>query len=138
MIRRPPRSTLSSSSAASDVYKRQVENIGLEGGYEVGREASTKVTKEKDGTLTYDTSQADSEKLSGAAKINVGVVEGGFGASHTNTTSNGYKISIDPKAANAAEMQKALQACKSQQDLDAFAKKYPAAVQEHTKGTGSH
>eukprot|EP00656_Telonema_subtile_P000778 TRINITY_DN1036_c0_g1_i6.p1 TRINITY_DN1036_c0_g1~~TRINITY_DN1036_c0_g1_i6.p1 ORF type:complete len:102 (+),score=23.10 TRINITY_DN1036_c0_g1_i6:66-371(+) len=26
MIRRPPRSTLSSSSAASDVYKRQVEN----------------------------------------------------------------------------------------------------------------
>src|SRR5665648_876529 len=27
MIRRPPRSTLSSSSAASDVYKRQVINI---------------------------------------------------------------------------------------------------------------
>src|SRR5664280_3720267 len=26
MIRRPPRSTLSSSSAASDVYKRQLEN----------------------------------------------------------------------------------------------------------------
>eukprot|EP00658_Telonema_sp_P-2_P009572 TRINITY_DN13572_c0_g1_i5.p1 TRINITY_DN13572_c0_g1~~TRINITY_DN13572_c0_g1_i5.p1 ORF type:complete len:105 (-),score=60.67 TRINITY_DN13572_c0_g1_i5:205-519(-) len=26
MIRRPPRSTLSSSSAASDVYKRQVES----------------------------------------------------------------------------------------------------------------
>src|SRR5664279_824245 len=26
MMRRPPRSTLSSSSAASDVYKRQVEN----------------------------------------------------------------------------------------------------------------
>src|SRR5664280_3752256 len=26
MIRRPPRSTLSSSSAASDVYKRQVQN----------------------------------------------------------------------------------------------------------------
>src|SRR5665648_177885 len=27
MIRRPPRSTLSSSSAASDVYKRQILNI---------------------------------------------------------------------------------------------------------------
>src|SRR5664279_6429432 len=27
MIRRPPRSTLSSSSAASDVYKRQVQHI---------------------------------------------------------------------------------------------------------------
>eukprot|EP00658_Telonema_sp_P-2_P046532 TRINITY_DN3474_c0_g1_i4.p1 TRINITY_DN3474_c0_g1~~TRINITY_DN3474_c0_g1_i4.p1 ORF type:complete len:172 (-),score=41.89 TRINITY_DN3474_c0_g1_i4:81-596(-) len=33
MIRRPPRSTLSSSSAASDVYKRQVlhEGVGSEG-----------------------------------------------------------------------------------------------------------
>eukprot|EP00658_Telonema_sp_P-2_P000172 TRINITY_DN10055_c0_g1_i4.p2 TRINITY_DN10055_c0_g1~~TRINITY_DN10055_c0_g1_i4.p2 ORF type:complete len:130 (-),score=37.98 TRINITY_DN10055_c0_g1_i4:445-834(-) len=28
MIRRPPRSTLSSSSAASDVYKRQMPSIG--------------------------------------------------------------------------------------------------------------
>src|SRR5664280_352490 len=30
MIRRPPRSTLSSSSAASDVYKRQVQVRGVE------------------------------------------------------------------------------------------------------------
>src|SRR5665648_672914 len=29
MIRRPPRSTLSSSSAASDVYKRQAEALNL-------------------------------------------------------------------------------------------------------------
>ena len=28
MIRRPPRSTLDRSSAASDVYKRQVETVG--------------------------------------------------------------------------------------------------------------
>eukprot|EP00658_Telonema_sp_P-2_P028957 TRINITY_DN2208_c0_g1_i10.p1 TRINITY_DN2208_c0_g1~~TRINITY_DN2208_c0_g1_i10.p1 ORF type:complete len:102 (+),score=29.70 TRINITY_DN2208_c0_g1_i10:117-422(+) len=35
MIRRPPRSTLSSSSAASDVYKRQLqgsEQLGAQGG----------------------------------------------------------------------------------------------------------
>src|SRR5674536_198268 len=32
MIRRPPRSTLSSSSAASDVYKRQVELLADTGG----------------------------------------------------------------------------------------------------------
>eukprot|EP00658_Telonema_sp_P-2_P076719 TRINITY_DN6774_c0_g1_i4.p1 TRINITY_DN6774_c0_g1~~TRINITY_DN6774_c0_g1_i4.p1 ORF type:complete len:640 (+),score=126.29 TRINITY_DN6774_c0_g1_i4:98-2017(+) len=31
MIRRPPRSTLSSSSAASDVYKRQVEGMEVDG-----------------------------------------------------------------------------------------------------------
>src|SRR5664280_3819637 len=29
MIRRPPRSTLSSSSAASDVYKRQLDGLDL-------------------------------------------------------------------------------------------------------------
>ena len=29
MIRRPPRSTLSSSSAASDVYKRQVDTVDI-------------------------------------------------------------------------------------------------------------
>ena len=34
MIRRPPRSTLSSSSAASDVYKRQVEHLGITAGME--------------------------------------------------------------------------------------------------------
>eukprot|EP00658_Telonema_sp_P-2_P046058 TRINITY_DN34143_c0_g1_i1.p1 TRINITY_DN34143_c0_g1~~TRINITY_DN34143_c0_g1_i1.p1 ORF type:complete len:113 (+),score=45.94 TRINITY_DN34143_c0_g1_i1:86-424(+) len=33
MIRRPPRSTLSSSSAASDVYKRQVDYGGVPDGY---------------------------------------------------------------------------------------------------------
>src|SRR5674536_248675 len=32
MIRRPPRSTLSSSSAASDVYKRQAIGYGMCGG----------------------------------------------------------------------------------------------------------
>src|SRR5664279_2421942 len=37
MIRRPPRSTLSSSSAASDVYKRQVVAVGAFGqGSDVG------------------------------------------------------------------------------------------------------
>ena len=30
MIRRPPRSTLDRSSAASDVYKRQVAEVGVE------------------------------------------------------------------------------------------------------------
>src|SRR5664279_5080020 len=36
MIRRPPRSTLSSSSAASDVYKRQVQFVGLGGASQNG------------------------------------------------------------------------------------------------------
>ena len=34
MIRRPPRSTLDRSSAASDVYKRQITNLSLKYGIE--------------------------------------------------------------------------------------------------------
>src|SRR5664280_3040119 len=37
MIRRPPRSTLSSSSAASDVYKRQLDELVYEAGADVVR-----------------------------------------------------------------------------------------------------
>ena len=113
------------------------KGFGVEGGYEVGRDESTKVTKEKDGTLTYDTSQGDSAKVSGGAKVSVGVVEGGASFSHSNTTSTGYKISIDPKDKDAAKLQAALAACKSQKDLDAFAKQYPQTVQEKTTGKGT-
>ena len=38
MIRRPPRSTLDRSSAASDVYKRQLSDPGLAGGLSIGSE----------------------------------------------------------------------------------------------------
>ena len=113
------------------------KGVGVDGGYEIGRDQSTKVTREDDGKLTYDTSQGDSQKLSGAAKVSVGAVEGGFSASHAMTTSTGYKISIDPKATNAPAMQKALAECRSQADLDAFARKFPEAVRERTVGTGS-
>jgi hypothetical protein len=110
--------------------------VGVEGGHERGREESLKVTKEKDGTLRYDAKQGDSSKTSGGASVSAGVVEGSFGVSTSRTTSTGYSIAIDPNAKNAAEMQKALAACRSQAELDAFAKAYPAAVQEKTKSDG--
>jgi len=114
-----------------------VKGVGVEGGYELGHDESMKVTKEKDGKLTYDASQGDSEKLSGGAKVGVGVVAGGATFSHTHTTSKGYKISIDPAQKNAAQMQTELAACKNQGDLDAFAKKYKQTVQESTTGKGT-
>eukprot|EP00656_Telonema_subtile_P051585 TRINITY_DN697_c0_g1_i2.p1 TRINITY_DN697_c0_g1~~TRINITY_DN697_c0_g1_i2.p1 ORF type:complete len:124 (-),score=9.61 TRINITY_DN697_c0_g1_i2:35-406(-) len=43
MIRRPPRSTLSSSSAASDVYKRQFQDCVV--GMEAGAKASVTLDK---------------------------------------------------------------------------------------------
>ena len=36
MIRRPPRSTLDRSSAASDVYKRQIQFVGIEADWTTG------------------------------------------------------------------------------------------------------
>ena len=47
MIRRPPRSTLSSSSAASDVYKRQVS---LEDGF---IESQYRESRNENGNLSF-------------------------------------------------------------------------------------
>lgn len=113
------------------------KGVGIEGGYDVSHDESMKVTKEKDGKLTYDSHEGDADKLSGGAKVSVGVVEGGAKFSHTNTTSTGYKVSIDPNGPKAAEMQGALARCKSQKDLDAFAARYPQSVQEKTKSKGT-
>ena len=110
--------------------------VGIEGGVESSHDQSTKVTREQDGSVTYDTKDSNANKLSGGAKLNVGVVEGGMTLSKTQSTSTGYKISVDPKADNAAEMQAALARCKSQADLDQFAARYPQAVKEKTKGKG--
>ena len=45
MIRRPPRSTLSSSSAASDVYKRQTHNLAVKVGTPTARQIKNKNNK---------------------------------------------------------------------------------------------
>ena len=108
----------------------------VQAGYEKGATTSNSVAKEKDGTLTYDSKRGNSVKGSGGATVNAGMVEGGFSASRTWTTSTGYKISIDPNDPKADEMQKALAACAGQAELDAFAKKYPKAVKEKTRTTG--
>ncbi len=48
MIRRPPRSTLDRSSAASDVYKRQVNDFSMQGNY-------TYITPEEETTWGWRT-----------------------------------------------------------------------------------
>ena len=55
MIRRPPRSTLDRSSAASDVYKRQVSEA--ESVYRDSKGAQFKDLDIKSGTLSYSKSQ---------------------------------------------------------------------------------
>lgn len=107
--------------------------VGVELGREHGHDESLKVTKEKDGALSYDARHGDTRKDSVGGSVGAGVVEGSFGHSSTRSTSTGYKIRIDPKAKNAAELQAALAACRSQAELDAFAKAHPQTVQEKTR-----
>src|SRR5450756_3180493 len=69
MIRRPPRSTQSRSSAASDVYKRQVLHLRRDGALRYVAELAL-VRREGNGTLTMTTAlRADA----------CGVVESGPG-----------------------------------------------------------
>jgi len=111
--------------------------VGINAGYEVGHSSSMAVTR-KDGKLVYDTSEGDTDKLSGGATLGVGpAVSGGIGASHTNISSTGYQIVVDPADPRADDMQKALAKCHTQADLDAFARDYPKAVKEKTKETGT-
>eukprot|EP00658_Telonema_sp_P-2_P048622 TRINITY_DN3697_c0_g2_i10.p1 TRINITY_DN3697_c0_g2~~TRINITY_DN3697_c0_g2_i10.p1 ORF type:complete len:434 (-),score=126.72 TRINITY_DN3697_c0_g2_i10:153-1454(-) len=72
MIRRPPRSTLSSSSAASDVYKRQVENepttapistAAAEGTVPEESEVDEAVTDEIDEAVTDDIDEAVTDEI---------------------------------------------------------------------------
>eukprot|EP00658_Telonema_sp_P-2_P005756 TRINITY_DN12171_c0_g1_i1.p1 TRINITY_DN12171_c0_g1~~TRINITY_DN12171_c0_g1_i1.p1 ORF type:complete len:131 (-),score=24.08 TRINITY_DN12171_c0_g1_i1:349-741(-) len=67
MIRRPPRSTLSSSSAASDVYKRQVstQSTGV---------AFNSMSPSPDGEKRLLSSSPMVQSISGAARVNRGLV----------------------------------------------------------------
>jgi len=76
-----------------------------------------KVTKEKD-EAHYDTRQRV-DKRSGGVKVSVGVVEGGFSASHANTTST-LPDQRRRQDAKPARCRTRLQV-QSQADLDAFA-----------------
>ena len=59
MIRRPPRSTLDRSSAASDVYKRQTETIVTE-----LKKNSTKIDTREEIASVATNSAADAETVS--------------------------------------------------------------------------
>ena len=64
MIRRPPRSTLSSSSAASDVYKRQLEtrintSIDLDNIYKIATEELGMVYANKGQVRMYNKTESE-------------------------------------------------------------------------------
>src|SRR5665648_440230 len=96
MIRRPPRSTLSSSSAASDVYKRQVPEDTVD--FKEGIFSSTATNK----TLTFPEVALQAyiaHKFTGA-QLEPGLKEGAFFDPTNFTFPSGVHIcelEIDPE-----------------------------------------
>ena len=79
-----------------------------------------------------DTTAGETDKREAAASLDMAYAGMKAGGSRTLSTSTGYVIVVDPKAADAAALQQALAGCRSQADLDAFAGKYPQTVQRKT------
>ena len=123
-------------SRAGVAVSADAKGFGLELGAERSHDQGTKVTKEADGSASYDSHVGDAKKGSVGAKVSMGVVEGGASFSHAVTTSTGYKISIAPTMKNARAMQDELARCGSQAELDAFAAAHPETVKEKTAVKG--
>src|SRR5665648_1130235 len=70
MLRRPPRSTLSSSSAASDVYKRQVFKEDFMNTVKVGLMGFGNI-----GTGTYKTLEMNKTKIEENAGVNIEITK---------------------------------------------------------------
>src|SRR5665648_1301998 len=96
MIRRPPRSTLSSSSAASDVYKRQdlVWKPGMLLEVEVSHEYGRWNVKYKEGiSATWSQEKTGNEKLLNFAFGNIGLY-------YKFNTAHGGQIWVDDVSMN--------------------------------------
>ena len=103
-------------------------------GAEKSNEREMTVTKDKDGSASYDTKQGQGDKRTAGANVSVGVVEGGASIGKTVTTSTGYKFLVKPGMKNARELQDQIArlANASQAEVDAFAKAHPETVVERS------
>jgi len=113
-----------------------VKAVSVEAGVEESDEHSTKVTRNKEGTLDVDMSAGSTSKTSGKVGINSGIVGGSAGRSHTVKTTAGYEITIDPKNDPDGKLFEALSACGNAADYDAFLAKYGKKVTVKGKTVG--
>src|SRR5664279_4404771 len=86
MIRRPPRSTLSSSSAASDVYKRQEQARTL------AKKRAGEVADARDPVAEDKAKQVEKQKAKLAVSNTVNAVLDVFVARHVSQLRSGYQI----------------------------------------------
>lgn len=112
------------------------KGVGVELGIEKSHDQSMMVTKEKDGSATYETNVGDGTKKSAGGKLSVGVVEGSASVSRTVTTTTGYKLHVTPDMKNPKWLQDQIAKLSSQKEIDEFAKAHPETVVQKTETQG--
>ena len=108
--------------------------IGVNLAGEKSQNREMTVSKNKDGSTSYDTKQGQGDKKSAGVTVNSGVASAGVAFGKTVTTSTGYKfrVTADMKDARALQDQIARLASASQAEVDAFAKAHPETVLERS------
>lgn len=97
---------------------------------------STFSVEKKDGKLEFTRGEGEGNSLSAGGKGGFGKASMGLSRTWSERSGITYVIVIDPKAPDAAELQKELAGCGSQEELAAFAKTYPHLVSQSIAKTG--
>ncbi len=106
--------------------------VGVNVGAEKSQNREMTVSKNKDGSTSYDTKQGQGDKKTAGVTVNSGVASAGVTFGKTVTTSTGYKfrVTADMKDARDLQDQIAKLANASQAEVEAFAKAHPKTVVE--------
>ncbi len=101
--------------------------IGINAEAERSQERETTVTKNKDGSVTYDNKQGQGDSKSAGGSVNVGVASAGMTIGKTITTSTGFKLTVPPGTKNARELQDGIAALANASvgEIEAFIKAHP-------------
>ena len=118
--------TIGRKTTAGAGVNGDAKGIGVEFGAERSNEREMTVTKNKDGSATYDTRQGQGEKRSAGGKVSAASSKAAS-IGKTVTTATGYKFLVKPEMKNARALQDQIArlANASQAEVDAFAKAHP-------------
>lgn len=108
--------------------------VGVNVGAEKSQNREMTVSKNKDGSTSYDTKRGQGDKNTAGVTVTSGVASAGVAFGKTVTTSTGYKFRVTPDMENPRELQDQIAklANASQADVEAFAKAHPKTVVERS------
>lgn len=104
--------------------------VGIDLGGGNTKERELTVTRNTDGSATYDTRHGESDRRSAGGSVTMGVASGGMKVGSTVTTSTGYQFRVDPGMKNARELQDRIAKLvnASADEVEAFAKAHKELV----------